>query len=291
MRRRPARLGRDRGPRAGVLPPGRAIHRARGPGTDRGGGSMTALVKAEILKLRTGRMSAGLGLATLGLVALTVVATVPTVGHDDAVSLHDRSLLARVVGVGLGVPEVLMLLLGVLSVTQEFRYGTASSTFLVTPRRGDVLAAKALGLTLVSLPVTAATLLVSFGVGIPLIRSRHGNVTAGAELSQVVAAAFVVLAVFGVIGVAIGALVRNQIAAVVAVLVWMLAVESIVTSAYPVVGRWTPAGSAFGLLQLGAALTTKGSLLAAPIGGLVLVTYGAVVGILAFVVTPRRDVL
>ena len=252
---------------------------------------MTALVKAEMLKIRTTRMTAGLVLATLGLVALTVVATVPTVGGTAPVSLDDPSLLARVVGVSLGVPEVLMLLLGVLSVTQEFRYGTASSTFLVTPRRGDVLAAKWLALVLVSVPVTAATLLVSFGVGIPLIRSRDGNATSGADLSQVVAAAFVVLAVFGVIGVAIGSLVRNQIAAVVAVLVWMLAVESIVTSAYPVVGRWTPAGSAFGLLQLGAELTTKGSLLAAPVGGLVLLTYGAAAGLLAFLNTRRTDVL
>ncbi len=48
----------------------------------------------------------------------------------------------------------------------------------------------------------------------------------------------------------------------------MLAVEQILTSSYLAVGRWTPAGATFGLLQIGPAVTTKGSLLAAPIAGL-----------------------
>ncbi len=76
-------------------------------------------------------MTIGLVLATLAFAVLTVTASVPQVGgQSGSLSLDDVTLLARVVGESLGVPEVLMLLLGVLSVTQEFRYGTASSTFL-----------------------------------------------------------------------------------------------------------------------------------------------------------------
>ena len=59
----------------------------------------------------------------------------------------------------------------------------------------------------------------SVPVGIALIRSRDGNVTVAAPLWQVVGAVFVVMAAYSVIGVAVGALVRNQIAAVVGVLV------------------------------------------------------------------------
>ncbi len=86
---------------------------------------MTALVKAELLKLRTTRMTIGLVAATLALVVLTVIASVPQVGgQSGSMSLDDVTLLAHVVGESLGVPEVLVLLLGVLSVTQEFWYGT-----------------------------------------------------------------------------------------------------------------------------------------------------------------------
>ena len=88
-------------------------------------------------------------------------------------------------------------------------------------------------------------------------------------LVTVLLAAFVAPAVDGVIGVGVGALVRNQIAAVAGVLVWMVPAEQILLSEYPAVGRWTPTGAAFGLLQLGPMATTKGALLGAPTAGLV----------------------
>lgn len=104
------------------------------------------------------------------------------------------------------------------------------------------------------------------------------------------AAAFVVLALYGVIGVSVGALIRNQIAAVAGVLVW-IPVEQFLTSEYPVVGRRTPTGSTFGLLQLGAMATTNGALLTAPISGLVPAGFATLAGVPALIVTRRRDVL
>lgn len=83
----------------------------------------------------------------------------------------------------------------------------------------------------------------------------------------------------------------HQIAAVAGVLVWMLAVEQTLMTTYPPVGRWLPVGATFGLLQLGPLGTTKSALLDAPLGGLVLAGYTALVGLFAFVGTPRRDVL
>ena len=89
----------------------------------------------------------------------------------------------------------------------------------------------------------------------------------------------------------VGALVRNQIAAAVGVLVWMLAVEQIVISAFPAVGRWMPIGAAFALLQLGPAISLDGKLLSSSIGGLVLLGYTAAAVALALHITPSRDVL
>ena len=81
---------------------------------------------------------------------------------------------------------------------------------------------------------------MSVTFSIALIRSQDGDVTFAAQFWQTVAAGFVVMAAYGVIGVAIGALVPNQIAAVVGVLIWMLAVEQIVIPLFPEVGRWMP---------------------------------------------------
>ena len=253
---------------------------------------MNALVRAELLKLRSTRMLAGLLVATLVFVLLSVTFTVPSAGAaNNALSLDDPALLARIVGDSLGVPQVTMLILGMLAFTQEIRYGTITSTFLVEPRRARVLVSKGLTLVLASVVLTAGTLVVSIVATTTLIRTRDGNTTSDAEFWQVVAAAFVVMALYGVIGLAIGALLRNQIVAVVASLVWMLAAERLLIDALPAIGRWTPGGAACALLQLGPTVAASGTLLDAPIGGVLLVGYTAAAVALALVVAPRRDIL
>jgi ABC-2 type transport system permease protein len=102
---------------------------------------------------------------------------------------------------------------------------------------------------------------------------------------------FVVMMLYGLIGLAIGALVRNQLVAVTAALIWQTAAEHLLLDALPQVARWTPVGATYGLLRLGPIVTTQGTLLDAPLGGLLLVGYTAAAVALALVVAPRRDVL
>jgi len=251
-----------------------------------------ALLDAELLKMRSTRATALLVLATLVLAVLTVATTVPGVIEENAwISLDDPDLLANVVGNGFGAPLVLMTLLGVLAFTQEFRYGTITSTYLGEPRRTRVLVAKGLSLALASIVITIMTLAVSVACGIALIRSQDGNVTVTGQFWQTVGAGFVVMAAYGVVGVAVGALVPNQIAAVVGVLIWMLAVEQMVIPLFPEVGRWMPFAAASSLMQLGPSYGFDDQLLSVAMGGLVLLGYTAVTVVLALIVTPKRDVL
>jgi ABC-2 type transport system permease protein len=251
-----------------------------------------ALVRAELLKLRSTRLVAWLLLATVAMVVITVAATIPSASEPEAgLSLQDPPLLARLVAVSLGVPQVLMVLLGVLAFTQEVRYGTVDSTFLVEPRRGRVLIAKGVALVVAAVIITTATLVVSCTLSAVLISAKDGNVTYGTELGQVVAGVFVVMALYGLIGLAIGALVRNQLAAVTAAIIWQTAAEHLLLDALPQVARWTPVGATYGLLQLGPVVITHGTLLAAPLGGLLLVAYATAAVALAITVAPRRDVV
>ncbi len=96
---------------------------------------------------------------------------------------------------------------------------------------------------------------------------------------------------YSVIGVAVGALVRNEIAAIVGVLVWMLVVEQIVVPTYPDLGRWLPGGATYAWLQIGPALHLDGHLLSTPASGCLLLAYTTAAIALARVLTPRRDVL
>jgi ABC-2 type transport system permease protein len=253
---------------------------------------MIALARAELVKLRSTRMLGWLLIGTLAMVMVTIAASVPSAGSANApTSLDDPALLARMVGVSFLWPQLTVVLLGVLAYTQEERHGTITSTRLVEPRPHRVLAAKAGALVLTSAVMAIATLVVSTAAIVALIRTRQGNATLGAEFWQVTAAAFAVLALSGLVGLAVGALVRNQIVAVTATLVWLTAGEHLLIEALPQVARWTPVGATAALLQLGAEATTTGTLLNAPIGGLLLAGYAAVAGAVALVVAPRRDIL
>jgi ABC-2 type transport system permease protein len=253
---------------------------------------MRALVEAEMLKLRSTRTSVWLLVATLALLTLTVVVSVPEPGDDTLpVGLDDPGLLAGAVGVAFGVPLVLVVLLGSFACTQEFRYGTITPTYLAQPRRSRVLVAKWLTLGLASTVITTLTLVVATTVGTVLIASRDGELELGRQFWQMAAGGYVVMAVYGVIGVALGALVRNQITAVVGVLIWMLVVEHIVIPAYPSVGQWLPLATTYSLMQLGPANGQEGELLSPAVAGLVLAAYLAVAVVLALRLTPKRDVL
>jgi ABC-2 type transport system permease protein len=182
-----------------------------------------------------------------------------------------------------------VLVLGILSFTQEFRFGTASSTFLVAPDRRRVLVAKALALVVAGLVFAAATMTLNLLLSVIVIHARGGAIVWSGELFAVLAAAVAVMALYGPIGVALGALVRSQIAAVAGALVWLLAVEGFLITLLPAIGRWMPGGATAGLLQEGRAATTHGALLPAWAGGLVLLGYATVIGLLASAVTLRQD--
>lgn len=253
---------------------------------------MKALLQAELLKVRSTRTPIGLFLATLGFVVLTTVVSVPTAGNESPpIPLDDPGLLTGAVGSSFGVPQVVMLLLGAMVFTQEFRYGTVTSTYLGEPRRTRILVAKWLALIIFSVILTIVTVAVSLPVATALINSRDGDVTMGTLFWEMVAAGFVVMAAFGVIGVAMGALLRNQIVAVLVVLVWMLMVEQIVIHDYPTVGRWMPGGSTYALMQQGPANGLGDKLLSVPSAGILLAAYVTLAVVLALRLTPKRDVL
>ncbi len=253
---------------------------------------MKALTAAELLKLRSTRTLGWLLVGTLAMVLVSIVATIPsTASTNNVTNLDNPALLARVVGISFLWPQLTITLLGVLSYTQEVRYGTITSTFLVEPKRYGVLAAKSVALAVVSAVMSGATLVFSTVSAIALIAIRHGNAVFGTEFWQVAAAGFLAMALSSLMGLAVGALFRNQIVAVTATLVWLSFGEHLLLEALPQVAQWTIAGLTAGLLQLGAEATTSGTLLSAPTAGLLLLGYTAAAAAIAGIVAPRRDVL
>ena len=250
---------------------------------------MTALVRAELLKLRTVALPYWLLLTTLAFVLLGVLVTLLTAGLAGApLQRDDPQLLARAVA-SASSGNVMVLVLGILALTQEFRFGTATPSFLVTPRRGAVLAAKLLSTALTGLLFAAVSLVFALAVSSLTIGLRGDALVLDRIVVEVVLGVGLVLTLYGPIGVAVGALVRNQIAAVVAALAWTFVVEQLVVALRPEVGRWLPGGAASAVLQLGEVATTRGDLLPVWGGALLLVAYAVVLSVVAATVTLRRD--
>lgn len=197
---------------------------------------MNALLRAELLKLRTTRTFAVLICAALALSLLVVVLS--TALADDWNENDVRDLFTA------DFTGLFILLLGVIGMAGEWRHRTITSTVLAAPRRLRLLAAKTLSYaaagTVVSLIVTVAIM----GVG-TLILSGRGQPTIGAlDLADVLWRNLVVSALLGAFGVCIGGFVRNQIVAIVGLLVLSFALEPAVLALASKIGQFGPTSGA-----------------------------------------------
>jgi ABC-2 type transport system permease protein len=251
---------------------------------------MTALVRAELLKLQTIRMTAWLFATCLCLAALDCLAIVATASPGTGPGqVHDPHLLALGVG-GAGIGEVIMLVLGILIISQESRFGTQTASFLVTPRRGLLVVAKLVVVALAGALFAAASIALVIPLSAMLVSLKGGTLVWDRQVAEVPLAAVLVLMMYGLIGVALGALVRNQIAAIAGSLAWMIIVEQILIQLFPAIGRWTPGGATAGVLQLGSISTTRGDLLPVWAAGLLLAAYAGVMALFGARLTLRRDI-
>ena len=238
---------------------------------------MSALVRAELLKLRTVALPAWLLVTTLAFVLLSVLATVLTAGMEGApLQRDDPQLLARAVA-SASAGNTVLLVLGILVLTQEFRFGTATPSFLVSPRRWRVLAAKLAAVSLAGLLIAVLSSLFAVGASWALIAARGDALVFDRTVVEVM------------LGVGVGALIRNQIAAVVVALAWTFLVEQLLVALLPEIGRWTPGGAASAVLQLGDVATTRGDLLPVWGGAVLLVVYALVLSGVGARLTLRRD--
>jgi ABC-2 type transport system permease protein len=247
---------------------------------------MTRLVRAELAKLRTIRLFYGVAAAMAAFGVLTVVANVTSAGQQGSPPLSADDLPALV-----GAPATMLagaaLLLGILGIAGEFRHHTITQTFLATPDRGRVVAAKLAAYALAGIAVAALTLAVTTAVVLPWLTAKGLAVSLfDGELVRVLAGTLLAAGLCGLVGVGVGALVRNQVAALVGVLVWAVLVEGLLLNLLnaPSLGRWLPSAAAAALTNPG------GDHLSRLAGGLLFAAYGLALALVGTRFVIRRDV-
>jgi ABC-2 type transport system permease protein len=239
-------------------------------------------VKAELLKVRSTRTTFGLVVGVIVLTLLIVLLTGVLTAASGLTSKDDqRSLFAPG-----GVALIFSGLAGVLLITSEYRYGTIRPTFLFTPRRSSVLSAKLVAGLLTGLVFGAAGVGLALGIG-SLILSARGipSVLDGGEIALLVGGGLAGIALRGAFGVGLGAIVRNQVGAVIGLLAWDFVVNSLLFGLAPSVGRFMPTTAADALMGL----KTR-HLLPPAAGGAVLLGWTLALALVGLALTLRRDV-
>ncbi|MGV9303137.1 ABC transporter permease subunit [Nonomuraea sp. NPDC003727] len=252
------------------------------------------VLAAEWVKARSVRSSWLLVGLSLGAVPLAAAIAWAAIGMYDAASppMRRTARIAELEEVVLIVPQLCMGVMGVLAITSEYATGLIRTSLALVPRRWPVLVAKSAVVGGLGLVVGPVVVFVTYAVTAAMLAGRFPVASFGERLPTLVASA-VTVAVFALLGLGLGALLRSAAAAI-AVLVGLVYVIPIVVGNLP--EPWSePLGSVMiGALPreiAGADLTSSvyGALLPPPVAGVVLVLYAVVPLAAGLAAVHRRD--
>jgi ABC-2 type transport system permease protein len=229
---------------------------------------MKDLVRAEFRKLSTTRSALGLLAALVGIMVLGVAVTMLTMSAEDLSGpLHELPLFQSATFV-----FIFVYVLGVRSFTDEFRYGTITPALLVDPSRARLVAAKTVVMGAAGLLFSLAASVTILFLAVPWLAIKGAETTVTIDgLVGVVAGSAVAAALWSLIGVGVGAALRQQVSAIVGGLVWLMVGETLAAQLMPHAAKYLPGQAANAL-----AVPAQPLLLAVWTGALMLAMYSLV---------------
>jgi ABC-2 type transport system permease protein len=191
---------------------------------------------------------------------------------------------------GVAIASLAIVVLGVLCISSEYSSGMIRTSLIAVPKRGRVLAAKALVFAGVTFVVGEVTCFVAFFVGQALISGHAPHAALGDPgVARAVAGGGLYLAALAVLSVAAGALLRHP-AAGIACMIAVLFVLPLIAQALP--DSWRNPVTEFWPTQAGTQLTNvhpaAHSLQPWPGFG-VMCLFVAIVYAIAWTLLDRRD--
>jgi ABC-2 type transport system permease protein len=186
---------------------------------------MNAL-RAELLKAVTTRLLLWFG---LGLLAFLVLVLSIHIGSHDLEGLSELSTQRSTLAFG-GLAAIVAVLIGSLLVTGEYAHGTINQSLLAVPVRPKLLGAKLTAAVLVVFAIAVLTDAATLLIAEIWYQGRGVNLHLGRETLAPFLGAVGASMLAGGIGVGIGALLRRQTGAIVAILLWLLIGEGVITA-------------------------------------------------------------
>jgi ABC-2 type transport system permease protein len=236
---------------------------------------MTALLRGELIKTVTTRTV--FGYAALGVAVAIANVLIVTLSKDLVTAADKQGAIA-------GLP-VGLILFGLVGAAGEYRHRTAAPAALASGgRRGRVLLARAAAYAVTGLVLGALAAVVALALGLPLLSGEPGPGLGSGEITAVAAGSVICAALCAIMGVAAGALVRNQVVGVVGALILMFVALPLLNIVDKTAAELTPFGAAAVL-----AGDPTGDTLSWADAGLVLSAWTAPLLFAAVIVERKRD--
>lgn len=248
---------------------------------------MIRLVRAEFVKLRTTQVWFWLLIAALAISVLVVLGSF--LSSDGVKSQAD------VPGVfaGADTASLAVFVLGVLGVTTEYRYQTITPTVLITPSRWTLITAKLIAYAVLGIGYALACVVVQLAMVLPWLSSRNISFDLGdPDLRRALFGLFLVLALYGIVGLGVGALLRNQVVAVTVGVIFLLILQNLLLAIPGVRNAWPymPAGANAAILNSQSNAPDVVHILSPVAGVFVLLLWAFVPAILGASLTMNRDI-
>jgi ABC-type transport system involved in multi-copper enzyme maturation permease subunit len=252
-----------------------------------------AVLRSEWTKLRSVRSTMWALLATIGItIGFGTLFCLAYTARYDRLALRDRltvdpTLLSLR---GLFLSTLAIGVLGVLVITSEYATGMIRSSLAAVPQRRALLAAKAIVFGGVALVISIGSAFAAFGAGQAILSRKHlGTSLTDPTVLRAVLGAGIYLTIVGLLGLAIGTILRRTAGAI-ATLVGLVFIADVLVDALPSpwntdIGKFLPgnAGLAVFSVRANADRLTPGSAF------IVLLLWLVAALIVATIAITRRD--
>jgi hypothetical protein len=249
------------------------------------------LIRSEVLKIRSTQVWFWMLLLAAAFTALGTIGTAveAVTDHDAGNPVDYYSLFTQSQGAG-----VALLVLGLLGLTTEFRHKTITPTLLATPNRWRLLAGKAASYVVFAIVYALFCVVLNFAIAIIWLNAAGVPLEYGHGVPGGVLKAFLTLVLTGMFGLGLGALLRNQAAAMVFGIVYFFILDNVLNYV-PWVRRgyaWTPGGAVKAFNSNGHIDGMPGDvhLLAPAAGGLLFLAWSLALLVIGGRISLSRDI-
>lgn len=262
---------------------------------------MSAAIKAEIRKMFTTRMWWGMGIAVFAcgaLIALLIGAfstegatTDPSGAPVPTESATDIAVNTYTSGAGIGY--VLLMVIGIMTIGAEYRHKTITSSLLAVPKRTELIGAKIIALLAFGVIYGLIFMIGSVAVGATVLSIRGFEIfPEPGTILRSLALLFLVLGLWALIGLGLGVLIPNQVAAILVGVGIAFIVEPIVVGIIAA-QDWGPNVAKFFPSRATQAVLTSNpgeGVLSWWGGSITLIVYAAIMVAIGAFLTNRRDI-